>query len=43
MVWVSDANSGDLSILVGGDEVTHHAPDLVARLARAARNRRGAV
>ncbi len=39
VVWVSDATAGDLSILVGENEVTYHDPDLVARLARAARNR----
>jgi hypothetical protein len=38
VVWVSDASAGDLSILVGENEVTYHDPDLVARLARAARN-----
>jgi hypothetical protein len=36
VVWVSDASAGDVSILVGEDEVTYHDPDLVARLARAA-------
>src|SRR5262249_57085256 len=36
MVWVSDARSGDFSVLVGAREVTHHDPDLVARLARVA-------
>src|SRR5262245_12627895 len=36
MVWVSDARSGDFSVLVGAREVTHHDPDLVARPARPA-------
>jgi hypothetical protein len=36
MVYVADARRGDVSILMGTSEVTHHDPDLVARLARAA-------
>jgi hypothetical protein len=36
MVWISDASNGDVSILVGDDEVAYHDPDLVARVARAA-------
>jgi hypothetical protein len=36
VVYVPDAGSGDVSIMVGTQEVTYHDPDLVARLARAA-------
>jgi hypothetical protein len=38
VVYVPDAASGDVSIMVGTQEVTYHDPDLVARLARAASN-----
>ena len=37
VVYVPDAAAGDVSIMVGTQEVTYHDPDLVARLARAAR------
>jgi hypothetical protein len=36
VVYVKDASSGDVSVMVGTQEVTYHDPDLVARLARAA-------
>ena len=36
MVYVADATAGDVSIMIGTDEVTSHDPDLVARLVRAA-------
>jgi hypothetical protein len=36
MVYVADASAGDVSIMIGTDEVTSHDPDLVARLVRAA-------
>jgi len=38
VVYVPDASSGDVSIMIGTQEVMHHDPDLVARLARAAAN-----
>jgi len=38
VVYVPDAGSGDVSIMVGTQEVAYHDPDLVARLARAAAN-----
>jgi len=38
VVYVPDAASGDVSIMVGTQEVTYHDPELVARLARAASN-----
>ncbi len=36
VVYVPDAAAGDVSIMVGTQEVTYHDPELVARLARAA-------
>ncbi|HKA02880.1 MAG TPA: hypothetical protein VKD67_01085 [Acidimicrobiales bacterium] len=38
VVYVRDAAAGDVSIMVGTQEVAYHDPDLVARLARAAGN-----
>ena len=36
VAYVKDVSSGDVSIMVGTQEVKYHDPDLVARLARAA-------
>jgi len=36
VVFVPDAAAGDVSIMLGTQEVKYHDPDLVARLARAA-------
>ena len=36
---ISDPGSGSMSLMVGEHEVTVHDPDLVARLARAAKQR----
>jgi hypothetical protein len=38
VAYVKDASSGDVSIMVGTQEVKYHDPDLVARLARAAQD-----
>lgn len=37
VAWVDDPQTGRLTIMLGEDEVTVHDPELVRRLARAAR------
>lgn len=38
VAWVDDPQSGRLTLMLGEDEVTVHDPELVRRLARAARS-----